>query len=169
MTSVFTSDRAFFVRLNYEKPRMLLFWHRQDVTFLQRQLWVVTHESDSSCTRTQTECPGGFTHRVLFVNQSKTQQKDGCSPRGSACHSLTQKPFHDAVFLYIRVCPNEFNFPHWNLLPCLDKRVKPYLITKSWESISGPQLLFSRIPELPTMAQRRWCWCFIGDTVGSSL
>lgn len=46
------------------------------------------------------------------------------------------------------------------------KKKKKYLITKSWESISGPQLLFSRIPEFPTMAQRLWCWFFMGDTVG---
>lgn len=114
-----TSDRAFLLDLTLRKNQEC-FYFDMDVTFLQRQLWVVTHKSDSSsCTRTQTECPGGFTHRVLFVNQSKAQQKDGRSLRGSACHSLTQNPFHDASFLYNWVCPTELHSLHWNLLSCL--------------------------------------------------
>lgn len=47
--------------------------------------------------------------------------------------------------------------------------VTTYRMTKSCESISAPQLLLSSIPEFPTMAQRLWCWFFIGEAVGRRL
>lgn len=43
-----------------------------------------------------------------------------------------------------------------------------YLMTKLCVSISRPQPLFSRTPELPTMAQVRKCLFFSGDVLGRS-
>lgn len=44
----------------------------------------------------------------------------------------------------------------------------PYLITKLCASISGPQPLLSRTPELPTMAQEGNCLPLRGEVRGSS-
>lgn len=52
--------------------------------------------------------------------------------------------------------------------PIMRQGVGPYLITKLCASISGPQPLLSRTPELPTMAQVGNCLPLRGEVRGSS-
>ena len=60
------------------------------------------------------------------------------------------------------------SWDNWQCLPLwIQSSYCGYLMTKLWVSISCPQPLFSKTPELPTMAHVPKCLFFSGDVLGN--